>query len=440
MFLFADRTTTENQNPNVGMATMMIKIPIKEPPLKIATTPEMNAKILPTKTSAIISAVDTQAAFPVETPFLTSHAILTISPPIKDGVVCVTNSPPILAFIVLRVVLIFGPMKWLMKYLNLYACNKIRTITADTESRNGSTPTENTSAGETGVKANNNKNGTRLTATAIILHFKFNQCKKVDSHIIINRINIFTSLFQVYLETIFITGTAGSGKSLLTSKLIQWYKDDPGVISLPYEPYVDVRNYIDIDKIMSEHNLGPNGALIMAADLIATKLDEIQEEVFNLNPDFVVADTPGQIELFIFRASGPYFVSNFQSDNKINIFTFDGILASSTPINFISIALMATSVRLRLNITQIDVMTKRDLVIDKLQDIIRWSSKSALEDSLQNEKNVEYSILSKDLLQVLFKNKLIQNPILISSLTMSGMVNLTASLSRVLNLGEEKGD
>jgi hypothetical protein len=33
-----------------------------------------------------------------------------------------------------------------------------------------------------------------------------------------------------------------------------------------------------------------------------------------------------------------------------------------------------------------------------------------------------------------------QNPILVSSLTMSGMVNLTASLSRVLNQGEEKGE
>jgi len=252
------------------------------------------------------------------------------------------------------------------------------------------------------------------------------------------------------LESIFVTGTAGAGKSLLTSKLIQWYKDnnfypislnlDPGVLSLPYEPDVDVRNYIDISNIMSEHDLGPNGALIMAADLIATKLDEIQEEVFGLNPDFVVVDTPGQIELFIFRASGPYFISNFQSDNKINIFTFDGILASSSPINFISIALIATSVRLRLNISQIDVMTKRDLVIDKLQEIVRWSSRSYLEDALQGEKNSEYSLLSKDLLQALSKNKLMQNPILVSSLTMSGMVNLTAALSRVLNLGEEKAD
>jgi GPN-loop GTPase len=341
-------------------------------------------------------------------------------------------------------------MKRLVKYLNLYACSKIRTITADTESRNGNAPTENTSEGETGVNTNNNRNGIRLTATAIILHFKINQCKIDISHIIINRINIFTSMFEVYLETIFITGTAGSGKSLLTSKLVQWYKDnnfyaislnlDPGVISLPYEPDVDVRNYIDIGMIMSQHDLGPNGALIMASDLIATKLDEIQDEVFSLNPDFVVVDTPGQIELFIFRASGPFFVSNFQSDNKINIFTFDGILASSSPMNFISIALMATSVRLRLNISQIDVMTKRDLVIDKLQEIIKWSSKSSLEDSLQNEKNIEYSILSKDLLNALFKNKLMQAPILVSSLTMSGMVNLTAALSRVLNLGEEKGE
>ena len=59
---------------------------------------------------------------------------------------------------------------------------------------------------------------------------------------------------------------------------------------------------------------------------------------------------------------------------------------------------------------------------------------------LQNEKNIEYSILSKDLLNALFKNKLMQSPILVSSLTMSGMVNLTAALSRVLNLGEEKGE
>ena len=65
----------------------------------------------------------------------------------------------------------------------------------------------------------------------------------------------------------FITGTAGSGKSLLTSKLLQWYNDrdsfsislnlDPGTLDLPYEPDVDVRNYIDINTLMSSYQLGP---------------------------------------------------------------------------------------------------------------------------------------------------------------------------------------
>ncbi|MGB8188686.1 MAG: ATP/GTP-binding protein, partial [Nitrososphaeraceae archaeon] len=165
------------------------------------------------------------------------------------------------------------------------------------------------------------------------------------------------------MDAIFVTGTAGSGKSSLTSKIVEWYSDngafaitlnlDPGVMNLPYKPDVDIRNYVDIEKLMTEFNLGPNGALIMAADLVATKLDEIQSEVDGLNPDHVIIDTPGQIELFVYRASGPYFVTNFRSDNKVNIFTLDGMLVS-TPINYVSIALIAASVRMRLKIAQID--------------------------------------------------------------------------------------
>jgi len=78
-------------------------------------------------------------------------------------------------------------------------------MTADTESKNGTSPTENTSAGETGVKVNNNKNGIRLTATAITLHFNPGQCKIVSSHIIINRINIFSSLFFKYIWNQFLS-------------------------------------------------------------------------------------------------------------------------------------------------------------------------------------------------------------------------------------------
>jgi len=252
------------------------------------------------------------------------------------------------------------------------------------------------------------------------------------------------------MDAIFITGTAGSGKSLLTSRLLQWYVDrksfpisinlDPGAVSLPYKPDVDVRDYIDINTLMEKYDLGPNGSLVMASDMIATKLDEIQDEVNNLNPDYILIDTPGQIELFAFRASGPYFVSNLQSDNKVNLFIYDGMLVSS-PINFVSIALLASSVKLRLKIAQVNILTKRDLIIDKLRDILEWSSSAlSLESSLDNEKDAEYSLLSKDLVRSMSKGGFHQNVIPVSSMTLNGMVNLSAAVARIVSQGEEVKD
>jgi GPN-loop GTPase len=249
------------------------------------------------------------------------------------------------------------------------------------------------------------------------------------------------------MNTIFITGTAGSGKSLLASKLLQWYNDrnsfsislnlDPGTLDLPYEPDVDVRNYIDINTLMSSYQLGLNGALIMASDMIATRLEEIQDEINSLNAEYVLVDTPGQIELFAFRESGPYFVSHFQSDNKATLFIFDGMLVSS-PINYVSISLLASSIKLRLKTPQIGVLTKRDLIIDKLPEVLGWSSSRALlESALNSEKDSEYSLLCKDLVRSLSRSGFMEGILAISSLTMNGIITLSAALSRILNQGEE---
>jgi GTPase SAR1 family protein len=249
------------------------------------------------------------------------------------------------------------------------------------------------------------------------------------------------------MDAIFITGTAGSGKSLLASRLLKSQTDngqfsiilnlDPGVANLPYEPHVDVRDYIDIQMIMETYDLGPNGSLLMASDMVATRLEEMQEQVDDLNPDCVIVDTAGQIELFAFRASGMYFVSNFRADNKAMIFTFDGMLVSS-PINYVSVLLLALSVRLRLNTSQINVLTKRDLVIERLKSILQWSTSiTALEAALNSEKDTLSSLFSKDLVRAVAKSGLMEGLVAVSSLTTSGMVNLTASLARILRQGED---
>lgn len=249
------------------------------------------------------------------------------------------------------------------------------------------------------------------------------------------------------MKAIYITGTAGSGKSLLTSNLLQWYIDhdnspitlnlDPAVSELPYIPDVDIRDHIDINKIIETYGLGPNGAIIMSHDLIGTKIQDIQLEVDELNPDYILIDTPGQIELFAYRSSGNYFISNFQADSKVTIFIMDGVLVSS-PINFVSLSLLSASINLRLKTSQINVLSKRDLIIDNLENILDWAhSDTALLDALDKENNQEFSLLSKDVRKIISQNGLNQELVAISNLTMNGLIELSSVLSRILNQGEE---
>jgi len=252
------------------------------------------------------------------------------------------------------------------------------------------------------------------------------------------------------LKIVFVTGTAGSGKSLLTSRIYEYYTSngafaaifnlDPGVESLPYSCDIDVRDKIDIVSIMKQYDLGPNGALIMANDLIASKFDEFQNEINDVNPDYLIVDTPGQIELFAYRTSGPFLVQNLDSDEKVNLFLFDGALITS-PVNFVSIALLATSIKLRLNLPTINVLTKTDLIGEKLKDIIRWSSDlKSLEEAISKDADGETYSLTTNILRSLNLGGFAQGLIPISNVSGEGMVNLESALSRTINLGDEVED
>ncbi|MFI5404379.1 MAG: ATP/GTP-binding protein [Candidatus Gagatemarchaeaceae archaeon] len=249
---------------------------------------------------------------------------------------------------------------------------------------------------------------------------------------------------------IFVTGTAGAGKSLLTSALKRWYVGrgeqaiavnlDPGVINLPYEPDVDVRLRVNLQDVMEDYGLGPNGALILAADLVATKLAELQEEIDSFNAEYVIIDTPGQTELFAFRESGEYIVKEFRADSKALLFLLDPLLAT-TPVNFLSLALLSASVGLRMNIPKISVLTKRDIARDGVKRITEWSRDTkAFQDALSGTKDSEqyslYSELFKTLRSLAFGADLYP----VSSVTLDGFVALVGELARFGRSGEEFTD
>lgn len=252
------------------------------------------------------------------------------------------------------------------------------------------------------------------------------------------------------MDVIFIAGTAGSGKSFLTNAMKNWYVSrgedaiavnlDPGVLNMPYDPDVDIRNSIDLRDIMEQYSLGPNGALILAADMVATKLEAVQEEIDSYKPEYVIVDTPGQTELFAFRESGEYIVKETKADSKVMLFLMDPLLAN-TPVNFLSLALLSASVGIRMKVPRIGVLTKRDIAKEGVKRIVEWSRDSALfEEALSKTRDSDqyslYSEMFKGLRRLAFGADLYP----VSSVTSEGIIALVGEIARLGRGGEELTD
>ncbi|MEM1892268.1 MAG: ATP/GTP-binding protein, partial [Sulfolobales archaeon] len=99
------------------------------------------------------------------------------------------------------------------------------------------------------------------------------------------------------VNTVFIAGPAGSGKSMLTSTLALWFERfeysvckvnlDPAAELLPYVPDVDVRRYVNARELMLKRGLGPNGALLASMDELLNYVVEIKTEIEDCRADYV---------------------------------------------------------------------------------------------------------------------------------------------------------
>ncbi|MBS7641492.1 MAG: ATP/GTP-binding protein [Candidatus Bathyarchaeia archaeon] len=247
---------------------------------------------------------------------------------------------------------------------------------------------------------------------------------------------------------VFIVGTAGSGKSLLTASFSEWLKIneqnvatmnlDPGAVRLPYTPDIDVRDYITVDEIMDEYGLGPNGALIMAADLIASEIENLRAEIEDIKPDILLIDTPGQMELFAFRASGPYIAGEISKDLKAIIYLFDSVF-SLNPLNFVSNMFLSAAVYMRFLLPQVHVLSKCDLIPrEDMENILEWSeNREALEDAINEKLEGTKRLLSYRLSRVIYRLGLNFPLIPVSAKTNEGFVDLNAALERIFTGGEK---
>jgi len=250
------------------------------------------------------------------------------------------------------------------------------------------------------------------------------------------------------MNVVFVVGMAGSGKSSLVGLFQEWLRLneqntatvnlDPGVTNLTYNPDIDVRSYINLGEIMEKYQLGPNGGLVLAADLIGDNIEFISDGLSEIEPDIVLVDTPGQIELFALRESGPFIVNEIGKCPKAVIYLFDGPF-SSNPQNYVSNTYLAAAVYTRLLKPQVYALTKADLLDkERLQETLSWAKRpSRLIEALEKSPNKTASLVGSDLSRAIFRTNLSFDLIPTASRQAMGFLNLNAALTRILTGGEE---
>ncbi|OQE20733.1 hypothetical protein PENFLA_c016G07538 [Penicillium flavigenum] len=177
-------------------------------------------------------------------------------------------------------------------------------------------------------------------------------------------------------------GMAGSGKTTFMQRINSYLHEkknvpyvvnlDPAVHSVPFESNIDIRDSINYKEVMKQYNLGPNGGILTSLNLFATKVDQIisllekRTSPNSENPsakpiEHILVDTPGQIEVFVWSASGSILLETMATSFPTVIaYVIDTPRASSTS-TFMSNMLYACSILYKTKLPMILVFNKTDV-------------------------------------------------------------------------------
>ncbi|KJZ72229.1 GTPase npa3 [Hirsutella minnesotensis 3608] len=177
-------------------------------------------------------------------------------------------------------------------------------------------------------------------------------------------------------------GMAGSGKTTFMQRVNAHLHSqqkppyvlnlDPAVLSTPFESNIDIRDSVNYEEVMKQYNLGPNGGILTSLNLFATKVDQIvnllekrakpdAEKPERKPIDTILVDTPGQIEVFVWSASGTILLESLASSFPTVIAYIIDTPRTASTSTFMSNMLYACSILYKTKLPMILVFNKTDV-------------------------------------------------------------------------------
>lgn len=137
----------------------------------------------------------------------------------------------------------------------------------------------------------------------------------------------------------------------------------------------DVRDTVKYKEVMKQYKLGPNGGIVTALNLFCTKFDKVIQLIDKSKDshELCVIDTPGQIEVFTWSASGVIITKALATSFPTVIVYVIDVVRSQNPTTFMSNMLYACSILYKSRLPFIVVLNKIDVVdhqfaLDWMQD------------------------------------------------------------------------
>jgi GTPase SAR1 family protein len=187
---------------------------------------------------------------------------------------------------------------------------------------------------------------------------------------------------EITVAFVLANNCAGSGKTTLMQQIYSYLHKkqqppymvnlDPAVTNLQYQPNIDIRDSVNYKKVMEEYGLGPNGGIMTSLNLFTTKVDQvinILEKRAVPDPEKpdrkpiqnILIDTPGQIEVFLWSASGTIMLESLAASfPTVLAYVVDTARTTSTA-TFMSNMLYACSILYRMKLPMIVVFNKTDV-------------------------------------------------------------------------------
>ncbi|KAK5016123.1 hypothetical protein LTR16_002004 [Cryomyces antarcticus] len=196
-------------------------------------------------------------------------------------------------------------------------------------------------------------------------------------------------------------GMAGSGKTTFMQRINSHLHTlntppyvmnlDPAVRTVPFDSNIDIRDSVNYKEVMKQYNLGPNGGILTSLNLFATKIDQVlgilekrclpagaasttsnptprEQSTASAAPaqspkpiSHILVDTPGQIEVFVWSASGDILLGSLASSfPTVLAYIIDTPRTTSTS-TFMSNMLYACSILYKTKLPMILVFNKTDV-------------------------------------------------------------------------------